>query len=120
MYLYRFYSWDYECPLSIILSNKKLYSEDEFEKIVRESYDEAKIICDKNKEILDKLNDESTFSDEEINEMLKYSNEDDYIKKTLNILKEKYEFLDLEPIYTFAFVDGFYGIEEKLVNKVIK
>lgn len=118
MYLYRFYSWDYECPLSVILSNKKLYSKDEFQKIVRESFEEAKEICDKNKKILDELDDETILSDDEINEMLKYSNEDDYIKKTLNILKIKYDFSDLDPIYTFTFVDGFYGVEEKFVNKV--
>lgn len=119
MYLYKFYSWDYESPLSLILSNEKLYTKNEFEEIVNKCFNEAKEICDNNKEILDNLDEDNIpFTNEELINMSNYSTEDDYIPKTLAILKEKYDFLELEPTYCFTFLKGGFGIESKFINKV--
>lgn len=61
---------------------------------------------------------EQSLSEEEFSELISFSNEDNYIEKTLNVLKSKYGFFSIKSTYTFVFNDGFYGIGAELINKV--
>lgn len=100
MYKYRFWQFDYECSMDVILQHEKLFTKDEFKTIVLKCNNEVKDQLDKNIQLLAWLGqhneDWNNLTDEELTNLNNLNGDWDVISQTIKRLISCYGFTDVK------------------------
>lgn len=114
MYIYRLNNFDYEDSVTIELQHETKFTKKEFSKLVNKCLIEAKKELKKNLKII--CNENKTEEEKEKNVIDNLFTKNDIIPRVIEKLKNEYGFSEIEPIYTFVFTKGSYGIEPTIFN----
>lgn len=119
MYIYDFYNFDYDDTTTVKLMHDKKFSKDEFESMVKKCIKEVSLKLKKNILRIEQIEvNDHYVSNENYDQLLNLSSECQINVNVFYKLEKEYGFRKLEPLYTFTFNDGYFGIKPIPVNGV--